>query len=674
MSKEEINEFDDAFWTPLMHAVEDGDMERFENLVAAGADVNLGNREAEEWPIVIAAENGREEMFFRLVELGAKLEVDEYCCPTCDMWYGFKKADLFCAATESGSTRIARYLCFMGVRPWSKTRSMVYGGQTVREFAKLHNKEASLATVFSNSELASNKEERNIFEWLGWDSIRLCRDVHNTHDSGYWPVAVCMPDDSDVSHFGRRDKPETEWTLRVYEAKAYYAVRVWEEARRRCVEKGIDADGEAVWFNAAPTHRLIRYGHEKWDSWYKFASAMFDEMERIADSGMIKIHLGQNPMPCGMNASKQPLKDYVVPKIDGKGVHNWSESDLDALPTDGQAISFAWKEISACFLRLTAAQVSFLHAEQMARFADCDEALFEACSRLDVPAMEKAIANGANVFATNRYDDTVAEEVAEAIMSAEIDEDTEARGKELEKGRMAFRFLLEHGGDLDFAGYGAVCPIYGTGHGYPELTRILLELGAAPNTCSFFMPDEYYPVSALEHLKTDRCIHGDEEGMFSRVERMLYRAGGMTYGIWALDDKQDNDMLDSEDRPGTPKEDFPKSMAMRDRKLIQAVRRGWEYNTQLAVRWGGDPAARDAQGRNLVRIFLEDYETYSPKEGASSQEFFTDFVLFLLNGIRVPVTDDEMSAIIAICKDKGYEDCLKELLALWSEKKGVGNE
>ncbi len=158
MSKEEINEFDDAFWTPLMHAVEDGDMVRFENLVAAGADVNLGNREAEEWPIVIAAENGREEMFFRLVELGAKLEVDEYCCPTCDMWYGFKKADLFCAATESGSARIARYLRFMGVRPWSKTRSMAYGGQTVREFAKLHNKGAFLATVFSDSELASNMD------------------------------------------------------------------------------------------------------------------------------------------------------------------------------------------------------------------------------------------------------------------------------------------------------------------------------------------------------------------------------------------------------------------------------------------------------------------------------------------------------------------------------------
>lgn len=158
MSKEEINEFDDDFWTPLMCAVEDGDMKRFENLVAAGADVNLGNREAEEWPIVIAAENGREEMFFRLVELGAKLDVDEYCCPACDMWYGFKQADLFCGAIESGSTRIARYLRFMGIRPWSRTRSMACGGQIVREFAKSCNKEEFLATVFSNSELASNKD------------------------------------------------------------------------------------------------------------------------------------------------------------------------------------------------------------------------------------------------------------------------------------------------------------------------------------------------------------------------------------------------------------------------------------------------------------------------------------------------------------------------------------
>ena len=81
---------------------------------------------------------------------------------------------------------------------------------------------------------------------------------------------------------------------------------------------------------------------------------------------------------------------------------------------------------------------------------------------------------------------------------------------------------------------------------------------------------------------------------------------------------------------------------------------------------------RDPQGRSLIRIFIEDYETYRPEEGASSQEFITDFVLFLLNGIRVPVTDDEMAAIIADCKDKGYEDCLRELVSGLSEQERSG--
>ena len=154
----DVNEFDDDFWTPLMHAVEDGDMERFESLVAGGANINLGNMEEETYPITLAAENGREEMFFSLVELGANLDVECYCCPTCDMWYCFNKADLFCAAIESGSVRIARYLRFMGVRPWSRTRSMRINGKTVFGFAKELGREDFLKSVFSVSELEPKKE------------------------------------------------------------------------------------------------------------------------------------------------------------------------------------------------------------------------------------------------------------------------------------------------------------------------------------------------------------------------------------------------------------------------------------------------------------------------------------------------------------------------------------
>ena len=149
-----INDYDDDFMTPLMHAVEDGDMKRFEELLAEGAHVNMGNVEGETYPITLAAEYGRDEMFFRLVELGANIDIDQYCCPCCNMWYGFNPADLFVYAMEAGSLGIARYLRSKGVRPWSHTRSMYSDGAAVREVAKAHKKEDFLRSVFTESELA----------------------------------------------------------------------------------------------------------------------------------------------------------------------------------------------------------------------------------------------------------------------------------------------------------------------------------------------------------------------------------------------------------------------------------------------------------------------------------------------------------------------------------------
>lgn len=149
-----VNEYDDDLWTPLMHAVEDGDRKRFEELIADGADVNIGNLEAETYPITLAAEYGRDEMFFRLVELGASMDVDQYCCPCCNMWYGFNLADLFVYAMRAGSVKIARYLCLMGVRPWSSTRSLRNCGDTVREVAKASGNVDFIGRVFTAKELA----------------------------------------------------------------------------------------------------------------------------------------------------------------------------------------------------------------------------------------------------------------------------------------------------------------------------------------------------------------------------------------------------------------------------------------------------------------------------------------------------------------------------------------
>ena len=653
------DEYDSHMWTPLMHVVEDGDMERFEALVAAGAGVNVGYLEGECYPITIAAEYGQDELFFRLVELGADLTADIYCCPTCDMWYGFNKADLFAYAMESGSIRIARFLRFLGVRPWSRMRSMNRGGQTLLELATDEKARAFLAAVFTPAELRSKKTEVNVFEWLGWKDMQTCRDVFQTNDSGYWPVAVCLPKESCVFNYGRNDQPDKQTRRRVYTARAYYAVRLWEEARRHCVERGIDADAEAVWFNAAPTHRLVRYGNQRWDKWDRFVSAMYDELERIADSGELSVHSGRNVPPPGADATNAKIRDYVVPNNSDRNMWDWRDEDLEAIPMDGLPVSFSWKEICRDFVRLTPAQVSFLHAEQMARFEDKDEALFKACYALDVPAMETAIQAGANVFACNQYGDTAVSLISEGIMEAEIEDNLKKRETGLQNGRQAFQCIVEHGGSIDFAGVGGNCPIYDTGHGYPQLLEILLDLGADSNTPSWFEPGESIE-TALQHTGTDSYIHGDEDGTFARVERMLYRAGGMYCGFWNLDNRNDLDNLEATDS-AVPQELFPDDMPIRDRRLVQAVRRGWEYHATLAVRWGADPTLRDERGRNLVRIFLEDYETYRQEDSETTPAFVANFTLFLLRGIRVPANESELRTCLDICRSRGYEECAVEL-------------
>ena len=157
-----VNEYDDDFWTPLMHAVKEGDPRCFEELIAEGADVNMGDRETETYPITLAAEYGREELFFRLIELGASMDVDHYCCPCCDMWYGFNPADLFVLAMEAGSMKIARYLRFMGVRPWSKMRSLGSCDSTVMEAAAASGKMEFVKAIFTESELAQQEPSDSI--------------------------------------------------------------------------------------------------------------------------------------------------------------------------------------------------------------------------------------------------------------------------------------------------------------------------------------------------------------------------------------------------------------------------------------------------------------------------------------------------------------------------------
>ena len=644
--KKDINEYDDEFWTPLMHAVEDGDMVRFEAFVSAGADVNKGDMESETYPITLAAEHGREEMFFRLVELGAKLNVDEYCCPTCDMWYGFRPADLFVYAASSGNVRIARYLRFMGVRPWSTTRSMHNAGRRVRELVPAEFMEK----VFSKRELASKKADEGLFDILGWEAIRECGGIHWTHYSGYWPEAVNLPKEV------RRDNDR-----RILTARACYALRLWELARRACVAKGIDADAQSKWTAFGKGLWRIRYSKDgRFDDWDLFVSTMREEMRRIADSGELVVHVGANkPLPGPVYGGKGAPEDYVIPDSPGKTVGDWSIEAIKGLEADYKDISFRWSEIWEAFSSLTDMQVAFLNADSMPDPTGADADFLDACERLDVQAMEDALSRGADVYAVS-HGDSAAVKIADGVLWARDNDHPVPDAERLLLARRAFQCLLDHGGNLDFVGLGEESALHATVHGGDEFVGMLLELGADANAPCWFSnggPIE----TALDHAHDDWNICAMKYIDYPKMIRSLCRAGAMCVIPQILDDKWCLEDVDSDDRAGAPEEHFPDGIAPRDRPLLQAVRRGYEFISILAARWGANPAMRDERGRSLVRIFVEDHAAFCPRRDRCSQDSMANYMLFLLNGLRVPVDRAEVEAIAESCRQRRYYECLAEL-------------
>jgi len=665
------NAVDGGLWTPLMHAIEDGDTERFERLLAAGADVNYMGTEAECSPIRTAAECGREDMFLRLVELGAVLEREEYCCPVCGMWHGFNKATLFEAAMGNGCKRICRYLHLMGTKADDKPRG---SDEALVAAAKRLGQTAML------KELGMLRSVRRVPHWddlLSAEAMRKVVDVHATHDSGYWPVAVRLPGESIRWRFTKSDG--TTGNVNIYTAKAYFAIRVWEEATKRLAARGIGPEGRIEWRSMSPSFRgVFAIQPGAWDEWWlalhDFGNAMVHggELQQVAESGDVSVRLGRHKRGIHPSRPGETVEDWVV---SDKQLAAYRRDYQLAPPGEahGKPLVFPWKEIRGAYVRLSEPEVSFLHGKETGNATETDKLLFEACGRLDASGVERLLEEGANPNATEEYGQTAFMHAIDAIEGQRFFGTEAQKGTLDQRAGSLFGTLVAHGADPDVSGYCMGTALHEAGHGDPDSMRLLLDAGADPNAASWFALDEEF-ATPLGHVFEDYGIPDspEEEAMYERMIRMLRRAGGMRHGVWQLEFKPDLDGMADGDPPGSPEEKFPEGMAERDRKLVQAARRGWEYNTRLAVRWGGDVAARDERGRSLVRIFLEDYPLYARDEEKATQYFMADFMLFLLRGLGVPVDADEMESIEESCRKRGWTECLEELELLRGAKDSNG--
>ena len=123
---------DDPLWPALMSAAEAGDLPRCKQLVSEGADINCFVKEGEASALTVALENGHEDVFFWLLDRGAKLEHEQYCCDVCGMTYEITREMLLKSAITGGCVKAIESLIARGA-DWDKRD---HSGETPREYAK----------------------------------------------------------------------------------------------------------------------------------------------------------------------------------------------------------------------------------------------------------------------------------------------------------------------------------------------------------------------------------------------------------------------------------------------------------------------------------------------------------------------------------------------------------
>ena len=102
-----------------------------------------------------------------------------------------------------------------------------------------------------------------------------------------------------------------------------------------------------------------------------------------------------------------------------------------------------------------------------------------------------------------------------------------------------------------------------------------------------------------------------------------------------------------------------------DNSLIISAQHLCSWGLQLARKHGGDLAVRDARGRSLLRIDLEDAKDVlsSRKERAwTPGEFdYAEFVLVLFKSLAAPYADADKAMLEEFCAVRGYERMRNEI-------------
>ena len=285
-----------------------------------------------------------------------------------------------------------------------------------------------------------------------------------------------------------------------------------------------------------------------------------------------------------------------------------------------------------------------------------DASLLEACNNLDVAAVRKTIELGANpnVLVAHQNGGTPLLDAIIAIGDkGQCDDDARERGLQI------VSLLLDSGADPNVPHCEHVdCSVYGgkwigttpLKHAAwlskdVELSKMLLEHGANPNFLSSSIGGE--TIMDLNDLDCRSNEPEFDESLFAKPIAMLLASyGGCRRHIFD--------------------EDSVKGLSDEDAALVYACQRMDYGAVQQAVKFGGNLGLRQWGTRILPEVTLYDAPqvrgNWFRKNGWQIEQGVVDFILFLLVGMKFPLSEHDVDDILTACVYNGYEEVLKMLL------------
>lgn len=352
----------------------------------------------------------------------------------------------------------------------------------------------------------SRKSCPNYQDLFSLEDIFLAHRVRKTHNPSLSRIVVCA-DDQRYNIHASIYKDAASSTIHCYTLKVKYALEVW--AKAVLVSSKNPSDILYYWW-LKWVDNDTSFRHLEYNNFYRnitveeLLSGFWRLLKDIANSGEITVKEGLHiyTVPSEFSWEAYPIVhcDLVVNEKSGRDVYDkvagkWPDvKEIGNYQFDDTPINYKWDDIKDMFIELTLDQLRLVQMEKMHKCHSIDHILFDACDRLDIEGVKRAIELGANVNALNDRGQSPITETIEFAIYNNLDMDKkysdeeyqEAKGKTLSQVLPILQLLIDHGADVDLFGYEGKQSLLAAYYaGNVEVTEFLLKMGSNPNYNSY---------------------------------------------------------------------------------------------------------------------------------------------------------------------------------------------